>query len=499
MAGYYLGIDQGTTLTTAVLTDTSFRTVAKASVPHTNRYPQPGWVEQDPYEIYENVLAATGMAMQQVPGMKASDICVLGIDHQGETCCIWDKETGRPVYPAIVWQDRRTAAAAEQLKETKGTAINRLTGLMPDAYYSATKIAWILDHVQDARENVKNGRFLIGTMNTYLIWMLTGRTVYKTDPASGSCMMLMDLAHTRWDEGLVEELLGIPADCLPEICDTAAVYGYTDPLLFLGARIPIAGSTTDSSAAIIGGGCFGAGILKTSYGTGNFMSLQLGSEPAISEHGVVTDCIWREGITAGYRFRGACYVAGAAVEWLKNGLKIIDDPRETSLIAKSVPDANGVYFVPAFSGLATPYWDPYARGALFGITGGTERAHIIRAVLEAIAYQVADCYLSLRSEIGRECTVMRADGGMVENEFLMQMQADMLNMPVEVPAEKESAAFGAACIAAYTMGELNRISDVRSYVQIKQVYQPGMNAEEREERLATWRRAVTRSLGWISS
>ena len=498
MGRYYLGIDQGTTLTTAVIIDRSFRVAAKASCPHTNQYPQPGWVEQDPCEIYDNVLKAVDNAMKKIPGMQASDLCAFGIDHQGETCCIWDKETGQPVYPAIVWQDRRTADAAEQLKDKAGSRISSLTGLTPDAYYSATKLAWIMDHVPDARAKVKEGRFLIGTLNTYIFWRLSGGTVYKTDPASASCMMLMDLAKTRWEETLVEELLGIPASCLPKICDTASDYGFTEPSEFFGARVKLAGSTTDSSAAMIGGGCFGAGILKTSYGTGNFMSLQLGDQPVISEKGVVTDCIWREGQTAGYRFRGACYVAGAAVEWLKNGLRIIDDPKETSDIALSVQDSNGVYFVPAFSGLATPYWDPYSRGALFGITGGTDRAHIVRAVLEAIAYQVTDCYLSLRQEIDYDCTVMRADGGMVDNAFLMQLQADMLGMPVEVPVEKESAAFGAACIAAYADGALEQIGDVHSYVKIKELYHPSMTDGERAERLHNWRKAVSRSLGWIS-
>lgn len=497
MAGYYLGIDQGTTLTTAVLMDTAFRVAAKASVPHANRYPQPGWVEQDPEEIFKNVLQATQTALAQIPGAEPSDILGIGLDHQGETCLIWDSETGHPVYPAIVWQDRRTAKEAAALKEAEGGTISRLTGLTPDAYYSATKIAWILDHTFEGRERVASGRYLIGTLNTYIFWCLSGGSIYKTDPASASCMMLMDLTKTVWDPALVQKLLGISADHLPEICDNSSLYGYTDPDVFLGIRIPIGGSSADSMAAIIGGGCLGSGILKTSYGTGNFMSLQIGKVPVFSEFGAVTDCVYREAGDTYYRFRGACYTAGAAVEWLKNGIGIIEDPKETAAIAGSVPDSGGVFFVPAFSGLATPYWDPYARGAFHGISGGTERAHLVRAVLEAVAYQVTDCYRALSGEIQEESLLMRADGGMVDNPFLMQLQADMLGFPVEVPAEKESAAYGAACLAAHADGHLDSVFSVRDFVEIKCVYEPVMSADERETRLAGYRKAVQRSLRWI--
>lgn len=493
---YYLGIDQGTTLTTAVLVDEEWKVAAKASCSHTNHYPQPGWVEQDPCEIYENVLEVAAAALKKA-GAEASQIRALGLDHQGETCMIWDRETGLPVYPAIVWQDRRTSKEAATLKETAGGPISRLTGLAPDAYYSATKIAWILEHTPQGREKAAAGQYLIGTLNTYIFWRLSGGAVYKTDPASASCMMLMDLAKTVWDPALVQELLGISADCLPEICDNSTVYGYTDPEVFFGVRIPIAGSSADSMAAIIGGGCFGTGILKTSYGTGNFMSLQIGKTPVFSEHGVVTDCVYREAGDTYYRFRGACYTAGAAVEWLKNGIGIIDDPKETAAIAGSVPDTGGVFFVPAFTGLATPYWDPYARGAFLGISGGTERAHLIRAVLEAVAYQVTDCYRALRAESREESPLMRADGGMVDNPFLMQLQADMLGFPVEVPAEKESAAFGAACLAAHADGGLDTVFSVRDFVEIKRVYEPAMSADERETRMAGYRKAVQRSLRWI--
>lgn len=497
MAGYYIGIDQGTTLTTAVLVNEDFRVVSKASIPHTNYYPEPGWVEQDVEEIYDNCLKAVGAAIEKAPGVSISDVLAFGLDHQGETCCIWEKDTGKPICRAIVWQDRRTAAAADKLIAEKGLSIKKLTGLMPDAYYSATKLAWMLDHIDGARSKAEAGKLLFGTLNSYIYWRLSGGSIYKTDGSSATATMLLNLETTRWEESLVEEILGISSDMLPEVCDCCEIFGYTDPKEFFGVSVPIACSTADSSAAIIGGGCFGEGNLKTSYGTGNFMSLQIGTRPIVDESGIMTDCIYREKGTAWYRFRGACYVAGAAMEWLKDGIGIVSDPRDTSDIAFSVPDTGGVYFVPAFSGLATPYWDPYARGALLGLTGAARRPHLIRAVLEAVAYQVTDCYRTLRKPFGKDSPVMRADGGMVENDFLMQMQADMLGIPVEVPEEKESAAYGAACIAAHGTGGLDVITDLRNVVKIKKVFEPKMSDDERETRFEGWTKAVTRCLGWI--
>lgn len=449
MADYYLGIDQGITLTTAVLVDRDWRCASKASVAHRNSYPKPGWVEQDPEEIYQNVRLATAKAMAQTPHISAKDIKALGLDHQGETCCIWEKESGKAIHPALVWQDRRTATKAERLKKTEGERIRSISGMRPDAYYSATKLAWLLDQIPEGRKRVMEGELLLGTLNSYIFWRLSGGRCYKTDPASASCMMLMDLADCSWSEELVENLLGISPDALPTICDNAFHFGESDPTEFFGVSIPIEGSTTDSSAAIIGGGCFGEGTLKTSYGTGNFMSLQSGQQCGSQNPALVSDCIWREEEESYYRLRGACYTAGAAVEWLRDGIKIINHSEESDTLSQSVEDSQGLYFVPAFTGLATPYWDPCARGSFIGITAGTTRAHMVRAVLEAVAYQVAVCYRALRDERGEKSPKMRADGGMVENDFLMQFQADVLGIPVEIPEEKESAAYGAACIAAY--------------------------------------------------
>lgn len=498
MPGYYLGIDQGTTLTTAVLVNESWRVVAKASRAHKQYYPNPGWVEHDPVEIYDNCLAAAAEALSKVPGATAQDLLAIGLDHQGETCVVWDKDTGLPIYNAIVWQDRRTSDAASAWKDEFGDEILGISGLQPDAYYSATKINWLLDNVEGARVRAEKGELLIGTLNTWLHWKMSGGTCYRTDPSSAGCMMLMDLRKTEWSPFLVG-LLGLPVECMPEICDSNTLFAYTKPECFLGARIPLAGSTADSPASIIGGGCAGEGILKTSYGTGSFMSFQTGQNLILTGKEQFSDCIWRIDGKPFYRLRGAAYVAGTAVEWLKSGIGIVTDVRATEQMALSVPDTNDVYFVPAFSGLATPFWDQYARGLFIGLTAGVTREHIVRAVLESLAYQVANCYRAMSAELGRESPMMRADGGIVENRFVMQFQADMLGIPVDVPEEKETAAFGAACLAGITLGTLESIESVKQYVKIKDVYEPKMSADEREARMARWLDAASRSLGWAKS
>lgn len=495
MAGYYLGIDVGTTLITAVLADENWHIAAKASKAHRTYYPNHGWVEQDPVELYENCLAATAEALSHIPGATAQDILSLGLDHQGETCLVWNKDSGVPIYNAIVWQDRRTADEADQLKRERGAEIQQIAGLLPDAYHSATKINWLLDHVEGARARAEKGELLAGTLNTWLFWKLTGGECYKTDPSSANCMMLMDIRKTEWSQELID-LMGIPSQILPEICDCNHIFGYTKPECFLGACVPIAGSSTDSPASLIGGGCTEKGILKTSYGTGSFMSLYTGEDVIISDSGLFSSCVWRLNGKPCYRLFGAAYVAGAAVEWLKNGIGIIEDARATEQMALSVPDSNDVYFVPAFAGFATPYWDQYARGLFIGLTAGATREHLVRAVLESMAFQVTNCYRTMRDAFGRDSQVMRADGGMVENRFVMQFQSDMLGIPVEVPEEKETAAFGAACLAGYTVGALPSLEEVKKYVKLKYVYEPHMSADEREERMARWLEAANRSRDW---
>lgn len=495
MPGYHLGIDQGTTLTTAVLTDERWNIVAKASKAHKQYYPFPGWVEHDPLEIYENCLNVVTEALKQVRGASVSDIRSFGLDHQGETCLIWEKDTGVPIYNAIVWQDRRTAKSAECLKQEHGGKIQKITGVLPDAYHSATKLNWIMDHIPGARRRARRGELLAGTLNTWIFWKLTGGECHKTDPSGASCMMLMDIHTTQWSNEMME-LLGIPAGILPEICDNNSIFGYTDPNIFFGAHVPIAGSLTDSPAGLIGGGCLGTGMLKTSYGTGSFLSMQTGERVILSERGLLSSCIWRFDHVPSYRMFGSCYTAGAAIEWLKNGIGIIDDAKSTEQMALSVPDSGDVYFVPAFSGLATPYWDSYARGLFIGLTAGVTREHMVRAVLEAMAFQVTDCYRTMRAEFGKDSPCMRADGGMSENGFVMQFQSDLTGIPVEVPEEKETAAYGSACLAGFTIGALPSLEDVKKFVRLKRVYEPRMSADERESRMERWRGAVARSREW---
>ena len=497
MAGYYLGIDQGTTLTKAVLVDEHWQIVARASKMHRNYYPEPGWVEQDPLEIYENCLAVTAEALRQISGATASDILAMGLNNQGETCCVWDRSSGLPVYNAIVWQDRRTSGMAELWQSQKGERIREICGLVPDAYYSATKLAWILEHVPGARKKFREGKLMMGTLNSYLFWRLTGGECYKTDPSSASCMMLMDLRKTQWSQELLD-LLEVSADDLPEICDNTSIFGYTRSENFLGARVPIGGSASDSSASIIGGGCVGKDILKTSYGTGNFMNLQTGGEAVFSGAGLLPVCLWRIGGKPYYALRGACYSAGSAIDWLRDGLRILDRPEDSEQMARSVPDTHDVYFVPALVGLATPFWDPYARGAFLGLTPGVRREHMVRAVLESVVYQVAYCYRIMQNETGTAGGVMRADGGIVKNSFVMQMQADMLGIPVEIPAEKETAAFGSAGMAGVAIGAMSSIEEAGRFVRIRKSFEPRMSADEREERLSRWLDAVNRSLGWAA-
>lgn len=496
MAGYYLGVDQGTTLTTALLVDESWNVISRASKEHKQIYPKTGWVEHDPSEIYEACRYTIATVLEGAPKAKASDIICMGITHQGETCLVWDKRTGLPVYNAIVWQDRRTAYFAEMLKEREGNYIHQVTGMLPDSYYSATKIKWILDNVESARERAARGELLAGTLNSWLIWKLTGGKVHVTDACSAGRYMLMDLKTTQWDPNIVN-MLDIPDNILPPIRDCNEIFGYTDPKDFWGAKIPIAGCLTDSHAALVGGGCCTTGALKTSYGTGSFTNLVTGTHFIISDLGLLATCCWKLNGVPYYTLIGAAYIAGAAVQWLRDGVGILEDAPFSETMALSVPDTNDVYFVPAFVGLATPHWDQYARGAFLGLTGGVNKNHLVRAVLESIAFQTTDCYMAMRQEYPEEIKAMRADGGMVDNSFLMQFQADMLGIPVEIPVEKESAALGSAYMAALTMGVFSSLADIKPYVKLKRIYEPSMSEDERKSRLVKWHRAVERSKGWV--
>lgn len=497
MPGYFLGIDQGTTLTTALVMDEGWNVIARGSREHRQIYPHPGWVEHDPLEIFDCFIGAVQCALDGLPpNASASDILCMGLDHQGETCLVWDKHTGEPVYNAIVWQDRRTADFAQSLKDNHGDYIHRATGVLPDSYYSGTKIRWILNHREGLRERAAAGELLAGTLNTWLIWKLTDGQSFITDVSSAGRFMMMDINSMKWDP-FVQELLDIPEQIMAPITDCDHLFGYTSPRYFGGARIPICGCLTDSQAGLIGGGGCGPGTLKNSYGTGSFMGVVTGSEYILSNKGLMTVCAFRAGGKPTYTLNGAAYIAGAAVQWLRDGLGFLESAAQAEAVAASVPDSGGVAFVPAFAGLATPYWDQYARGGFLGLTGGVRKEHMVRAVLESVAYQTTDCFRAIRGEYGREIPEMRADGGMVDNGLLMQLQADMLGIPVVLPAEKETAAFGAACMAAYTKKYLSSLEEVRNFVRIKKIYEPQMSEDERETRLSIYHKAVERCKEWI--
>lgn len=494
---YYLGIDQGTTGTTALIFNEDWDICGKGYAEHKQYYPQPGWVEHDPLEIWEKVKKSVAEALNKA-GLKAHDLTSIGIANQGETCIVWDKNTGEPIYNAIVWQDRRTAKQSDKLKEDHGTMITQKTGVPVDAYFSALKIKWILDHVKDAWIKVENGELLAGTLDAWLIWKMTGGEVFMTDPSTASRTMLYNLHDKKWDDEIMK-ITGIPASILPGIKESSGILGFTSAKDFLDAKIPISGSIVDQAAALFGQACFDEGTLKTTYGTGCFMLMNTGDKPVQSKNGLVTTVVWGIDKKITYALDGGVYIAGAAIQWLRDGLNIINNASETEDLAQSVPDTGGVYFVPAFSGLAAPYWDQYARGTIIGITGGTTKAHIVRATLEAIAFQVAENLEVMQKDSGISIDVMRADGGAVVNQFLMQFQADILGIPVDVPVINETTALGAAYLAALGIGDFNSLDAIAHHWKLRKRYLPSIGNDERKLLIEQWKRAVTRSRNWAES
>ena len=494
MTRYYLGIDQGTTGTTALLVDQAFHVVGKKNVEHTQIYPRPGWVEHDPLEIWDAVhQAAAGVLLEH--GVLPSQIRAIGLDNQGETCLVWDRHTGQPVYNAIVWQDRRTAAYADRLTQGYITLIREKTGLNPDAYFSATKLRWILDNVPGVREAASKGDILAGTLDSYLIWRLTGGEAFVTDPSTASRTMMFNLKTLDWDDDLLT-LYDIPRGILPRVRSSSEVYGYTAEDAFFGNRIPVASCITDALAAMLAQACLSRGDIKTTYGTGCFMYANLGNTVSYSRNGLLTVAAWQAGDNITYAFDGGVYIAGAAVQWLRDKMKLIANSAQTEAIADSVTDTGDVYFVPAFSGLAAPHWDQYARGMIIGITGGTTGAHVVRATLESIAFQVYDNAMVMQKDMGEALTVMKVDGGPVVNNFLMQFQADILGVPVDVPEVTEMTAYGAAFLAALAVGDFGSLDDIRGCWRLARRYEPKMSADERQYRLSRWHKAVELSKGW---
>ncbi len=492
---YYLGLDNGTTGTTALVLDQNWNQVGRGYKELTQHYPQSGWVEHDALEIWDSILYAVNAACNDA-GIKPTDLRAMGVDNQGETVVLWDKNTGIPVHPAIVWQDRRTARYADSIAAEYGNMVRERTGLMIDAYFSATKIKWIMDYVPGVRERAEQGDILAGTLDSWIIWKLTHGRVFVTDVTTASRTMLMNIHTGQWDQDILD-MLDIPRCMLAEICDSSQIYGTTDPLDFFGATIPIGGSAVDQQAALFGQACYEEGMIKCTYGTGCFMLMNTGAQPIYSNNGILTTVAWGLNGRMTYALDGGVYVTGAATQWLRDGLKIIKDASETEAMAVAAGGNGDVYFVPAFTGLAAPHWDSYARGTIIGITGGTTQEQIVRACLEATAYQVKDNLDVMRLDANIPITRLRADGGAVANNFLMQFQSDILGIPVDIPVIHDTTPLGAAYLAALAIGDFTSLDDISANWKLEKTFEPKMRAEERESLLYKWHKAVERSKGWV--
>ncbi|MBR0140128.1 MAG: glycerol kinase GlpK [Firmicutes bacterium] len=494
MKRYYLGIDNGTTGTTALLLDEDFKQAGRGYCEIKSFFPADGLVEQDAEEIWRSVLTAVKAACSEA-GILPGQIACLGLDNVGETVVLWDSRTGKPLSNAIVWQDRRTAKTCDDLKKEYGDLVLKRAGVRIDPYFSATKIRWMLDKLPEAREKLAAGRLLAGTMDAWLFWNLTGGKLFATDFSTASRTMLMNLRSGQWDGGL-PELFGVPRSILPGIHGSAELLGFTDPDAFFGARIPIAGGIVDQQAALFGHACFEPGTAKCTYGTGCFLLMNTGDEPVLSSHGLLATAAWQVDGKKTYALDGGVYVAGAAIQWLRDKLKIIENAAQTERMALEAGSSGGVYFVPAFTGLAAPHWDSYARGTMVGITGATTREQIVRAALEASAYQVKDILDAMNADTGLALPRLRADGGAAVNRFLMQFQADLLGIPVDVPGITEVSALGAAYLGAVGAGYIS-LEDIAGSQTPVRNYEPSMSEDERQFLMHSWHRAVERAKGWI--
>lgn len=494
MAKYVMALDAGTTSNRCILFDKKGRVCSSAQREFTQYFPRPGWVEHDADEIWASQLGVAVEAMNKI-GASAEDIAAIGITNQRETVIVWDKATGEPVCRAIVWQCRRTSGYCDSLK-AKGLTekFRNKTGLVIDAYFSGTKIKWILDNVPDAREKAEKGELLFGTVETWLIWKLTKGKVHVTDYSNASRTMLFNINSLEWDEEILKEL-DIPGSMLPEVRPSSCIYGETDPSFFGGA-IPIAGAAGDQQAALFGQTCFAPGEAKNTYGTGCFLLMNTGETPVFSKNGLVTTIAWGLDGKVTYALEGSIFVAGAAIQWLRDEMRLIDSAADSAYMAQKAPDTNGCYVVPAFTGLGAPHWDQYARGTIVGITRGVNKYHIIRATLESLAYQVNDVLTAMKADSGIELAALRADGGASANDFLMQVQADIINAPVRRPACVETTAAGAAYLAGLAVGYWADKNDVIKNQIIEQTFEPSICPEDRDSRIRGWNKAVKYSFGW---
>ncbi len=488
MDKYIMALDLGTTSCRCIIFDKNGRICSAAQKEFTQYFPQPGWVEHDAEEIWATQTGLMYEAMSKID-ITINEIAGIGITNQRETTVLWDKETGRPVHKAIVWQCRRTAGYCDELKKLGMAEFFRSkTGLVLDAYFSATKLRWLLDNAAGARERAEKGELLFGTVDSWIIWKLTGGKVHVTDYSNASRTMLFNIHSLKWDEEILR-VLKIPQQILPEVKPSSHVYGYTDSKLF-GREVPIAGAGGDQQCALFGQTCFERGEVKNTYGTGGFMLMNTGTAPVNSHNGLVTTIAWGVDDKVEYALEGSIFVAGAAVQWLRDELGLIRDAAESEVLAKSVPDANGCYVVPAFVGLGAPYWDQYARGAIVGLTRGVNRNHIVRATLESIAYQVNDVLTAMQEDSGMPITSLRVDGGACDNDFLMQFQADILNTSVVRPYCIETTAMGAAYLAGLAVGYWRSKEEILANHVIAAEFKPQMGQAKRESLLQGWHNAV---------
>ncbi len=494
MAKYIMALDAGTTSNRCILFDREGRICSVAQKEFTQYFPKPGWVEHDADEIWSTQLGVAVEAMSKI-GATAADIAALGITNQRETAIVWEKETGVPIHHAIVWQCRRTAEYCDSLKERGLTeTFRQKTGLVIDAYFSATKIKWLLDNVPGAREKAEAGKLLFGTVETWLIWKLTKGAVHVTDYTNASRTMLFNINTLQWDDDILREL-DIPKLLLPRVAASSEIYGKSAPE-FLGGEIPIAGAAGDQQAALFGQTCFRLGEVKNTYGTGGFLLMNTGEKPVFSDNGLVTTIAWGLGGKVTYALEGSIFVAGAAIQWLRDEMHLIDSAPDTEWIAGRVQDTNGCYVVPAFTGLGAPYWDQYARGCIVGITRGVNKYHIVRATLESLAYQTNDVIRAMEADSGIRLAGLKVDGGASANNFLMQYQADVIGQQVLRPQCIETTAMGAAYLAGLAVAFWKDMDEIRRNWKTDRVFEPQMDADERARRLAGWEKAVRYSFGW---
>lgn len=494
MERYIMALDAGTTSNRCILFDKQGHMCSVAQKEFTQYFPKPGWVEHDANEIWTTQLGVALSAMNQI-GASAADIAAIGITNQRETTIVWDRETGEPVYRAIVWQCRRTSEICDDLKARGLTEwFRQKTGLVIDAYFSATKLQWILDNVEGAREKAQAGRLLFGTVETWLIWKLTCGKIYVTDYSNASRTMLFNIHTLDWDDEILE-LLNIPRCMLPKPVPNSQFYEYADPMHF-GGEIKIAGAAGDQQAALFGQTCFGPGEAKNTYGTGGFLLMNTGEHPINSQNGLLTTIAWGLNGKVNYALEGSIFVAGAAIQWLRDELKILEESRDSEYTALKVPDTNGCYVVPAFTGLGAPHWDQYARGAIVGLTRGCNKNHIIRATLDSLCYQVNDVLKAMEADAGIRLSMLKVDGGASANNYLMQAQADISGAPVERPRCVETTALGAAYLAGLAIGYWNSPEDVLKNREVDRVFMAHITDAERAKRIKGWNKAVRCAYGW---